>query len=302
MLVNPYGTPPGTTAQWADWVAARFFGSEPGGSNVVIFGVACTVGSIVGYMVQQFIVGTGIAKVLGKLKDAGKFASLTGKLSDGLTVVKDTVGKVATVAKGAAQKFTRGVGEAVNRFLKRIGLKLGDDAAQSVATCVARMGAANSCVLDRLVDVKLANGRRLGKDFLDGLHTRLGKMSPDAQAHVHRWAEELAQTASPKRASELEGYLRYVEKYGNDISEIRPHLNLGPDFRRITGGLEDVKHYPNVPDFLFPQLARRDAVQHLRHLQEFGPTKIVYPYRMPDTFTQLLEGFGVSPGDIVNGL
>jgi hypothetical protein len=34
----------------------------------VIFGVACTVGSIVGYLVQQFIIGTGIAKVLGKLK------------------------------------------------------------------------------------------------------------------------------------------------------------------------------------------------------------------------------------------
>ena len=59
MLVNPYGT----TAQWAAWVAARFFGSEPGGTNVVIFGVACTVGSIVGYMVQQFIIGTGSAKV-----------------------------------------------------------------------------------------------------------------------------------------------------------------------------------------------------------------------------------------------
>jgi len=68
MLVNPYGTPPGTTQEWADWVAKRFFGQEPGGTNVVIFGVACTVGSIVGYMVQQFIIGTGIAKVLGKPK------------------------------------------------------------------------------------------------------------------------------------------------------------------------------------------------------------------------------------------
>jgi hypothetical protein len=109
-LVNPYGTPPGTTEQWADWVAARFFGSEPGGSNVVIFGVACTVGSIVGYMVQQFIVGTGIAKVLGKLKDAGKFASLAGKLSDGLTVVKDTVGKAAKVAKGRCRSLLAELG------------------------------------------------------------------------------------------------------------------------------------------------------------------------------------------------
>jgi hypothetical protein len=72
MLVNPYGTPSGTPDEWADWVAKRFFGEEPGGSNVLIFGVACTVGSIVGYLVQQFIIGTGIGKVLGKLKDDGK--------------------------------------------------------------------------------------------------------------------------------------------------------------------------------------------------------------------------------------
>jgi len=46
MLVNPYGTPPGTTERWAEWVAQRSFGQEPGGTDGIIFGVACIVGSI----------------------------------------------------------------------------------------------------------------------------------------------------------------------------------------------------------------------------------------------------------------
>jgi hypothetical protein len=96
-------------------------------------------------MVQQFIVGTEIAKVLGKLKDAGKFASLTKKLSDGATAVGKTVKNTADVAKGAIKKFTRGAGEAANRFLERFGLKRSDEFADSLTHCVIRMGAQNSC-------------------------------------------------------------------------------------------------------------------------------------------------------------
>ena len=139
MLVNPYGTPPGTTEQWADWVAKRFFGQEPGGSNVVIFGVACTVGSIVGYMVQQFIIGTGIAKVLGKLKDAGKFASLGKKLSDGAGPLSKMVNKAKAVGK-SIKGHLRGTAEAVQRALEDVGIKFTDGFWGKYARPAARMG------------------------------------------------------------------------------------------------------------------------------------------------------------------
>ena len=146
MLVNPYGRPDGTTDQWANWVAQRFFGQEPGGpDNRIVFGVACTVGSIVGYLVQQFLIGTGIAKVLGKMSELGKFAKLGKKLSDGAGALGKTVGRAADVAKGAVQKFTRGAGEAANRFLERVGLKRSDEFADSLTHCVIRMGSTNSC-------------------------------------------------------------------------------------------------------------------------------------------------------------
>lgn len=102
--MNPCGTPPGTTEHWADWVAKRCFGEEPGGTNVIFFDVTCTVGSIVGYLIQEFILGSGIGKVLGKLKSSGKFASLAGKLSDGARAFWRILKKAVEAAAGAVRK------------------------------------------------------------------------------------------------------------------------------------------------------------------------------------------------------
>ncbi len=263
-----------------------------------LFALSFAVSHLVGYFVQQFIVGTGAAKIAGMIKKAG---SVVDGLKAAGTAVETAVGavkavaaKAAKAAKAAAAKLMRGTSEAIDGFLKKIGVNWGDDVAVAVGNCVARFGAANSCYLDRLL-------RPFGKTFVESLHRQIGKWSQDLQGWVHRWADEFT-NARGKRASELEGYLRYVEKHGDKIDEIRPHLNLGPDFKLKTGKFEDVKNYPNVPEFLFDDIAKADAAQHLRHLQNYGPTRIVYVHEMPSSFTDLLKEYGVVAGDILNGL
>ena len=145
MMVSPYGRPEGTMTQWANWVAELFFGGKPGGDDrSIVFGVACTAGSIVGYLVQQFLIGQGSRRSSGSRREVSKFASLGKKLADGAKAVKDSVGKVTKVAKSSAQKFTRAAGEAAERFMKRVGLK-GDDAFEGLTRCVTRFGGSNSC-------------------------------------------------------------------------------------------------------------------------------------------------------------
>ena len=147
MLVNPFGTPSGTPDQWAGWVAKRFFGEEPGGTNVLVFGVACTVGSIVGYLVQQFIIGTGIGKALGKLKDSGKFAELAGKLGIQTKALKKTTTATQKAAKATEKGMMRGTAEAATEALEKTGAKVGDDAAGEFAKLASKLGCAGGCEL-----------------------------------------------------------------------------------------------------------------------------------------------------------
>ena len=74
-MVSPYSTSasPDDQGWWAERIVKRFFNApDPEGAgygDAVVFAAACTVASIVGYLVQQFIIGTGIAKVAGKIGD-----------------------------------------------------------------------------------------------------------------------------------------------------------------------------------------------------------------------------------------
>jgi hypothetical protein len=235
MMVNPYGTPPGTTAQWADWVAKRFFGQEPGGTNVVIFGVACTVGSIVGYLVQQFLLGTGIAKVLGKLKDAGKFAGLAGKLSDGLTAVKSTVGKAASVAKGAAKKLTRGAAEAV------------DDAVGEFGRLGVKLGCAGAC---ELFIKKFEDA--FGSGGLDRVMQARKKLDPENAAKLDYLMKQSVNNRFPHfRAgykAELDRVVAHID--AGDVVKIEPKFLdpgsgrwIGPDAELAGNKFLDVKRW-----------------------------------------------------------
>ena len=185
MLVNPYGTPPGTPDQWANWVAARFFGQEPGGTSVVIFGVACTVGSIVGYLVQQFLIGTGIAKVLGKLTEVSKFASLGKKLADGAKAVTKTVRKAGQAAAGAVRKAMRGVAEAASDALEKIGVKWGDDMAGDFAKNVAAKGGCSFC---HIIGEKFDNMFRTFQNKLDNAFKKF-KNDHGYKKHGHEFTD-----------------------------------------------------------------------------------------------------------------
>jgi len=176
MLVNPFGTPSGTPDEWAGWVAKRFFGEEPGGSNVLIFGVACTVGSIVGYLVQQFIIGTGIGKMMGKLKDSGKFAQLAGKLGIQTKALKKTTTATQKAAKATEKGLMRGTAEAATEALEKTGVKVGDDAAGGFAKTAARLGCSGAC--EAFVG-KFAS--RYGDDFTERVLKAKSKL-PDAEA------------------------------------------------------------------------------------------------------------------------
>ena len=201
MLVNPYGTPPGTTQEWADWVAKRFFGQEPGATNVVIFGVACTVGSIVGYMVQQFLIGTGIAKVLGKLGDAGKFASLGKKLSDGAKAVGKTVKKAGQAAAGAARKAMRGAAEAASDALEKLGIKWGDDMAGDFAKNVAAKGGCSFC---HLIGKKFDDMFRTFQNKLDNVFKKF-KNDHGFKKHGHQFTDANGNPLSKEAYEALAG-------------------------------------------------------------------------------------------------
>jgi len=155
-LVSPYGVtdaPPGADplGWWGERVVKWFWGeNDPAaGADAVTFVVACTVGSIIGYLVQQFLIGTGIAKFAKELKSGGKFAELGKKLGDAVKPLKKAADKAVEVAKSVAKKFTRAAGEAADRFLKKVGLG-GEDAIEGLTSCVAHFGAANSCKFDKI--------------------------------------------------------------------------------------------------------------------------------------------------------
>jgi N-acetylneuraminic acid mutarotase len=237
MLVNPFGTPSGTPDEWAGWVAKRFFGEEPGGTNVLVFGVACTVGSIVGYLVQQFIIGTGIGKVLGKLKDSGKFAELAGKLGIQTKALKKTTTATQKAAKATEKGLMRGTAEAATEALEKAGVKASDDAAGGFARTAARLGCSGAC--EAFVG-KFAS--RYGDDFTERVLKAKSKL-PDGKAKqleglMKRANNPIKRFADGAKA-EIDRVLHHIDV--NDLDEIQPsfwHDGLGKWFRpdgKLTG-------------------------------------------------------------------
>jgi hypothetical protein len=58
----------------------------------------------------------------------------------------------------------------------------------------------------------------------------------------------------------------------------------------------------SYPDFLLEKWAREHAQQYFRNIENFGPTKIVYPNGLPSKLYDDLLKRGVPEADIVDGL
>jgi hypothetical protein len=292
-------------AWWADRVTKRFWGeSDPeaaGKGSAVVFAVACTVASVAGYLVQQFLVGTGIALAFSKVS---AFSKLTDMMQGAKKALKASAQKAAKVAKGAAKRITRGTAEAADGFLKKIGLKQVDDAFEAVARCVARLGAANSCHLNRLLDIQ-----GISKKFVDDLHVAYAKLDDALQAHVDGIIDDLVETGvDAHRAGDI-GELKWIEKHADDLVDIHRRLPDGsiPDFITKIDGIDtitELKNYPgfnDMPQFLKDKLLDEDIARYGRYAGH-GPTKLVYATPMPQRYIDDLVKAGVPLENIINGL
>jgi len=186
MMVSPYGRPEGTMTQWANWVAELFFGGKPGGDDrSIVFGVACTAGSIVGYLVQQFLIGQGSRRSSGSRREVSKFASLGKKLADGAKAVTKTVRKAGQAAAGAVRKAMRGVAEAASDALEKIGVKWGDDMAGDFAKNVAAKGGCSFC---HIIGEKFDNMFRTFQNKLDNAFKKF-KNDHGYKKHGHEFTD-----------------------------------------------------------------------------------------------------------------
>ena len=227
-MVSPYstGASPDDQGWWAERIVKRFFNApDPEGAqygDAVVFAAACTVASIVGYLVQQFIIGTGIAKVAGKIADV---TGLAKKLTQAGKSLSKTVDKVRDVARGA-KDFLRGTAEAMKETLEAIGQRI-RKGMQGAIHCAARLGLSGNCE-------KFAKfvGRRLGPEFADeafGVCTNLCKHA-SGNVFVHgldNWFDDISEgsLAVGKAAS------RHADN--GDIVLIRSARGAGPDLKVV---------------------------------------------------------------------
>ncbi len=156
-LVNPFGRSSMGAASFAD-VLVKFFWRLFNPSVVVPslgendrFGLSFGVSHLIGYFIQQFLVGTGLVKVFGKLNDLGKLGKVGKAVEAGVDAVKAAARKVARAAKAAIAGLGRGIAEAVERFLGRFALKSADDLAEGTARFVAKFGD-DPAVLQKIAD------------------------------------------------------------------------------------------------------------------------------------------------------
>jgi hypothetical protein len=180
-VVNPFLT--GAASQypmawWADRVTKRFWGeSDPeaaGKGSAVVFAVACTVASVAGYLVQQFLVGTGIALAFSK---TSAFSKLADVMQGAKKALKEAAGKARDVG-AMVKKGVRGAAEAATDALKATGAKL-RDGLERLWRWVARHGCSN-CGLEILEelgqsgldDILARAARRIEKGVADFLEER----------------------------------------------------------------------------------------------------------------------------------
>ena len=281
----------------------RFFNApDPEGAgygDAVVFAAACTVASIVGYLVQQFIIGTGIAKVAGKI---GEVTKLTGRLTDGIKALKTTVGNAARTAAASARGVLRGASEAINGFLKKIGVNWGDDIAAGVGHCVARFGATNSCDIPW---VRFPGARNLPQRVAD-----LGRTSQTGlRPHIARLIDEAANGGTLAARKGAAGHLEWLTRHGDDVAQFEfPH----PLFRgkRADYLLDDgmVVELKNLNPFAYGseslrlRKAAEIAEQYRAFLTYSGRAQVVLIERMGDDFLDALEFAGVPRAAIVNGI
>lgn len=150
-LVNPFGRSSMVATAFAD-VLVKFFWrlfdpsvSVPSLGDKDRFGMSFAVSHLVGYFIQQFVVGTGLAKVAGLLKKAGTITDGLKAVGKAVQGAAEVVGRVAkkigqTVA-GGARRLGRGLGEALAEVaIEKLSLKWADDMIGDFGRSVAKHG------------------------------------------------------------------------------------------------------------------------------------------------------------------
>src|SRR6266511_2803225 len=175
-LVSPFGPSSKTATEFAD-VLVKFFWRMFDPSIILLsvttadlFALAFGVSHLVGYFIQQFVVGTGALKIAGMLKKAG---SVVDALHAVGKAVEGAVGAVVGVAKSAgrtAKMAVRGLFEGTARIalrnLDRLGIMWVDDMAADFGRMVARKGDALARTVAKKVDELFAKFDTLVKNSL----------------------------------------------------------------------------------------------------------------------------------------
>src|SRR6266508_2500112 len=189
-LVNPFGPSSKTATEFAD-VLVKFFWHLFDPSVVVpflttadLFALSFAVSHLVGYFIQQFVVGTGLAKAFGKLQEAGKLSKLGSALEKAKDAVVGVAGKVKNAAASAAKKFLRGTADALDEALRKLGLKF-DDGIEGLLRRAATHGC-SFCGIDDLI-------KKFGKSNVETMlkrearrwsQTGVEKFSLERQIHI----------------------------------------------------------------------------------------------------------------------
>jgi hypothetical protein len=220
-LINPYGPSSMNATTFAAYLVEAFWWYVDPANNAFPslpeedrFNLAFVVSHLTGYIIQQFIVGTGLLKVVGKLNDLGKFAKITKKLEGAVDTLKDTVGKVGRAAKATAKKAVSGVARTAAKLVDRLPFKWTDDMAEGLYRVAGRWGTS------------------LGEDILrqlddaDELLVLIGKVggNTDLAKQNQRAIESLMKTAADHPVDNFRKGARFhldrLKHYGDDVDKI----------------------------------------------------------------------------------
>jgi hypothetical protein len=207
-LVNPFGPSAMTAASFAD-VLVKFFWRIFDPSTVLpplttadLFALSFAVSHLVGYFVQQFVIGTGLTKVLGHIKKAGTAVDglkAAGKaVETGVDAVKAMQKRVNKIARMAGRSVGKPMAEATIMITEKLGLKWTDNMIADFSRLVAKRG-------DTFGEMAAKKFDDMLKSFITKLQNSFNKFgsSHGWNKHGHQFLDEAGKPVTEARFLEI---------------------------------------------------------------------------------------------------
>jgi len=278
-LVNPYGPSTMTAADFATNLVKFFWRifdpsvQLPTFTTADLFNLAFAVSHLVGYFLQQFVIGTGLTKVLGHIKKAGTAVDgirEVGKaVETGVDAVRTTQKQTSKIARIVGKGFGKPAAESAMELVGKPGLKVGDDASAGIVRFVSDLGPSKAdAILQQLV--------KRGDDVVDDIFSKLGKAPKELQPKISKLIKRTT-SSSEKVRKGAEAELDFFRNNFNNLNDVALYEKLAdgrivkPDFRLKDGTIAEIKSWSD--DALNSPYLRQELRQQVTKYHQLGLDK-----------------------------